>query len=690
MKSARILFAALAATALAALPAAARTYYVSTNGTSTAAGTLADPLDIATGFGKASAGSAHEVVILSGHYLLEEPLAARGGGSVVRGATGNPADVLLDAQGNFEVMRLASDILVHSVTVTNGTNQGVSGHNASGIRLGADNWRDGSSVVSNCVIAGCVNVRTGTSNSMASDSLRGGAVVLYHNSKLLDSRVCGNVNSSAANGSGGGINVHTNTAALVEGCTIEGNTVTSHGAGILVTGPDSTLVVRNSVIKDNVSSQTGAGAAIRYNTGATAPALTFENCTFSGNTAKGSYGAAIAANGGTVTVRGCNISGNTSSGGGAVRLYGTPGREAYPVLIAEDTRFENNVATSNGGAIQLENMSSATATGCGFSGNQAVCGGALTLLTASNFIADNCSFDENSASDTADTSNGGMMITGGGAIAIGTNFVNDVWGGVWISNTVFSANSSKTYGGAISNPGGFAMIGELFNCKFLDNSAVTYGGAVFLAENTVTDKPQPARGDFPPFSIRQCLFAGNSVIDRITAGISTSSSANVANGGALYFVTYQNAMIDACTIVGNSATSSSSKQGRGGAMYHKWGGTVKNTIIANNPDTKNGGNLTTDSMLNAAAYSYNCAYPADTTLFTEANNNIALDPKFVDAENGDYRLAEDSPCKGKGLNEAWMADAQDLAGLKHRIYGENVDIGAYEIFIPAAFTMVIR
>ncbi|MBR0057166.1 MAG: hypothetical protein IJP66_07535, partial [Kiritimatiellae bacterium] len=450
----------------------------------------------------------------------------------MRGETGNPADVLLDAQGNFEVMRLASDILVHSVTVTNGTNngtnQGVSRHNASGIRLGADNWRDGSSVVSNCVIAGCVNVRSGTSNSMADDDLRGGAVVLYHNSKLLDSRVCGNVNSSAAYGSGGGINVHTNTAALVEGCTIEGNTVTSHGAGILVTGPDSTLVVRNSAIKDNVSSQTGAGAAIRYDTGANAPALTFENCTFSGNTAKGSNGAAIAANGGTVTVRGCNISGNTSSGGGAVRLYGRPAREAYPVLIAEDTRFENNVATRNGGAIQLENMSSATATGCGFSGNQAVCGGALTLLTASNFIADNCSFDENSASDTADTGNGGMMITGGGAIAIDTNFVNDVWGGVWISNTVFSANSSKTYGGAISNPGGCAMIGELFNCKFLDNSAVTYGGAVFLAENTVTAKPQPARGDFPPFSIRQCLFAGNSVIDKITAGISTSSSSNVA------------------------------------------------------------------------------------------------------------------------------------------------------------------
>ena len=43
---------------------------------------------------------------------------------------------------------------------------------------------------------------------------------------------------------------------------------------------------------------------------------------------------------------------------------------------------------------------------------------------------------------------------------------------------------------------------------------------------------------------------------------------------------------------------------------------------------------------------------------------------------------DDAPVRAEG--------AQDLAGLKKRIYGENVDIGAYEIYIPAAFTMVIR
>jgi len=64
--------------------------------------------------------------------------------------------------------------------------------------------------------------------------------------------------------------------------------------------------------------------------------------------------------------------------------------------------------------------------------------------------------------------------------------------------------------------------------------------------------------------------------------------------------------------------------------------------------------------------------------------NITGDPKFVDAENGDFSLRVDSPCIDKGSDEdikkiieKFKEASMDLAG-SQRIVGEKVDLGAYE------------
>ena len=57
-------------------------------------------------------------------------------------------------------------------------------------------------------------------------------------------------------------------------------------------------------------------------------------------------------------------------------------------------------------------------------------------------------------------------------------------------------------------------------------------------------------------------------------------------------------------------------------------------------------------------------------------NICADDPKFVDAANGDYRLAQDSPCIDVGDN-SYVQSESDLAG-NRRIANGKVDIGAYE------------
>ena len=92
--------------------------------------------------------------------------------------------------------------------------------------------------------------------------------------------------------------------------------------------------------------------------------------------------------------------------------------------------------------------------------------------------------------------------------------------------------------------------------------------------------------------------------------------------------------------------------------YGRWGGgiggsgsniSIKNCIITNN---STGVNFYYSTGLN---FSYNDVW-GNTTDYsgifnqTGINGNISEDPIFVDPENGNYRLSESSPCRGKGEN----------------------------------------
>ena len=59
------------------------------------------------------------------------------------------------------------------------------------------------------------------------------------------------------------------------------------------------------------------------------------------------------------------------------------------------------------------------------------------------------------------------------------------------------------------------------------------------------------------------------------------------------------------------------------------------------------------------------------------SNLIGIDPEFVNAATGDYRLREDSPARDAGSNSIAGLGATDLDG-KPRVLAGSVDIGAYE------------
>ncbi len=75
--------------------------------------------------------------------------------------------------------------------------------------------------------------------------------------------------------------------------------------------------------------------------------------------------------------------------------------------------------------------------------------------------------------------------------------------------------------------------------------------------------------------------------------------------------------------------------------------------------------------------------------FTAANGCVNANPLFADVANGDFSLQPSSPCRNVGVLEDWMTGATDLAGSK-RVSGRSVDMGCYELFVPAGLCISFR
>ena len=147
-----------------------------------------------------------------------------------------------------------------------------------------------------------------------------------------------------------------------------------------------------------------------------------------------------------------------------------------------------------------------------------------------------------------------------------------------------------------------------------------------------------------------------------------------------------------CTIVSNNIRNTSTSNYKSGGIHQRWGGTLKNCIVAFNtrcgqPEDSAFWN-TDGSNLTAANYQNCCGYPA-VSKFTAANGCINEDPKFADVAKGDFSLQPSSPCRNAGANVAWMEGALDLAG-NPRLDDTTVDIGCYEWQSIAGFTILFK
>ncbi len=207
-------------------------------------------------------------------------------------------------------------------------------------------------------------------------------------------------------------------------------------------------------------------------------------------------------------------------------------------------------------------------------------------------------------------------------------------------------------------------------CAYVGSNAVLSGftltnGAtqVYAIDNTV-DASGAGLWCEPSAIIQGCrivnnqasLGAGGCMWGKLYNSLVVGNTAGSWGGGAYESVLYN------CTLTGNSAFD-------GGGAFRA---TVWNSILWGNTAT-NGENYF------QCAFSNSCTVPDPGGI-----GNVAMDPQFVDAAAGNYRLQSTSPCLDAG-DDGVVSWDEDLDGNQRIVYGA-VDMGAYEAQLAGAGT----
>jgi predicted outer membrane repeat protein len=327
-----------------------------------------------------------------------------------------------------------------------------------------------------------------------------------------------------------------------------------------------------------------------------------------------------------------------------------------------DCVFQQNVADYCGGAIALDHAGGTVVSNCRFIENRASELGGAIFCYVSDATIDGCLFEENK--------------TGYG--------LNDGYGGAihnhtcspTISNCRFSVNSGD-YGSGLCN---YLSNASIVSCTFEDcNTATLAGGGIYNS------------GGAPRIS--ECLFQNNranrggAIYDRslgTTVNCIMWNNSGMTNGGAAY-VDFTTEDISSapkfinCTMYGNTAST-------GSALYsNNAAPTLTNCILWNNTswDEEAPGQIysLTYSFNLKAVVSY-CDIGGDTTY--PGTGNLRVDPKFVNAPGGDFRLQSDSPCIDAGTNSVPGLPSTDRVGAGRVKDGNEdglaiVDMGALEV-----------
>lgn len=347
---------------------------------------------------------------------------------------------------------------------------------------------------------------------------------------------------------------HTGLACVnfdLNGATRNGGVIAAENVDVDVTG---------CYFTDNTAANGGCfylKTTLDYETGRVE--VNLDQTDFDFNSASQNGGAIAAENTG-INATDCSFMGNYSEDGGCFHLKTTLNYETGLVEVnLNDTDFDSNSATQDGGAVMAEDAT-VSATGGYFANNTATNGGCFFLKTTSNFETglvevkvSRADFEYNSA-----TQDGGAVFASGSTVNIidagfsgnsagrsggAMHFTQTRGRNVLVTNNYFEGNNAD-YGSAIGigpDSGAPSILNNLFESNFTN-----FGGTVYLSyssspifySNTfalnVAGNGQGGAlaGDSETATVRDCIFWQNGLdfFGPITATYSAFSTETAGEG----------------------------------------------------------------------------------------------------------------------------------------------------------------
>lgn len=645
-----------------------------------------------------NAAGGEEIVVAAGTYNLAEVDPQDNAymytkkNITLRGATGNPADVVINGDGKNRILYLDStgnssvirDITFQNGCCTNYTRNTSSGKTYEQNRGGAITFlRTTTAVISNCVFR-------------RNSAVRGGAVGTYYDISTAESayRHCGifmdcvfeenlaDVKASAAYG--GALYM----PYKCERCHFTNNTArtaatTSYGAfggAVVSAGEIVDCDFSGNRVEVNASSSSVRGGGALYMAPDYRRSGLVSGCRFECNEAALSRGGAMACAGGfgqDCVVTNCTFLCNT---GGVSSANYHFGGALYCCSNVVDCVLSSNVCY-NGGAVAYSSLK-----GCALEGNVALMIGGGAYRSA----LEGCSLERNMA-DKAGVSN----CNGGGAYdsslrgcLVGGNYAGN-GGGVHMCELSFCtnvANETKYHGENYP--------AEMYGSTARDCVFRGMGGVPAIS----SEEPENWFL-FSKSSFERCRFLdgkGGAVFFAGTVALTNCLVANCSVGTALFRVNTKAgdfSDVASCTFVSNSYARFRADATVAEKMA------VANTLFFGGKENGNERDFSGDAAKLVSSFDNSIFASSGEVAANESSvnyyGNSGFTPKFAgaDADAGHpYALRYGSPARRAGAVQAWMAGATDLRGEGFpRLRDGAVDIGCYECWLhPAGMNITVR
>ena len=511
-----------------------------------------------------------EIVLAAGTYSFTKTLSNKDKVAVtVRGATGDPKDVILDGQGQVRCLNLtgksthgqslcfppnaADRVILKDVTIANGMQRDVTDVNCSpgggSDTVGAGGVYLRYGFVENCVFTNC-QARAETTGLNASGGALFARIAFVTNCTFvaceaysLDRAVRG----GAICGISGGSNETYTPADLrflscraVNGKAVNSAIVTG-GAAFFpfpATG-DSGTIISKLVFVDCVATNTAGwkssyhpnGGGLYYSSNI--DTLTFTDCVFSNCLSYGEGGGFWA--GGPCAVSNCTFVGNST-----VNSYGG-GLHAHKGVTVENCIFKDNTSNSQGGGISADGGKLMVRHSC-FDKNKSLISSGGAIYASLGVDAEDCVFRSNDAMATSGSN------IGGGAICMAANTSEDCL----IDRCFFQGNTSPRPSASGSTFRGGAAIylnaSKAGSGVFVRNSvfAGNSGGPVFAVADCVTGEP-PTWENGAGFYVQNCTITNN-----IGATQGRMGSRAIFDGATDKDSAWQGLFVENCAINGNT------------------------------------------------------------------------------------------------------------------------------------------